>query len=77
MAGAKKNVASTPTPANATLIGRRREGEEVQFPRRVFDCPGCGVKWVIEPDEAVKSGETLHFEFECADCDYAAAVGLT
>lgn len=82
MAGAKKNVASVPTKPNATVIGRLRANEEVQALWRVLACPGCGAKWVVEPDEDVKPTEgagtpTLHFPFKCSDCKYAAAMGLT
>lgn len=70
------NPAAEPTPQTATVIGRRREGEEVQFPRRTVHCPGCGAAWVVEPAEGAEALPVLHLDFACADCNYSTALGL-
>lgn len=77
MAAKTKSAAELPTPVTATVIGRRREGEEVQFPRRTLHCPGCGVAWVLEPVEGAEQATVLHLDFACADCKYTAALGLS
>lgn len=77
MAPKAKSAAELPTPMTATVIGRRREGEEVAFPRRTVHCPGCGVAWVVEPVEGAEALRVLHFDFACADCKYEAALGLS
>jgi len=77
-----KGIAGKVTPANATVIGRLRKSESIEAPRRVFDCPGCGLKWVIEPEEGLHQTEgggmpPLHFDFKCVGgCDYEARIGL-
>lgn len=77
-----QNVASKPTPENAKVLGLLGDAE-LQAPDRALSCPGCGVKHLVRPDESileqgtVKPGITLHFEFECAECDYSASLGMS
>jgi hypothetical protein len=83
--GAKKSVASEPTPPNAKVARRLKPGEAAEAPNRVLECPGCAQSYLIEPHKdvidgrtgAVKIGTTLHFDFACGVCKYEAAMGLT
>lgn len=77
MAPKAKDPGAERTKPTATVLGRRREGETVEFPRRVVHCPGCGVAWLLEAVEGAEQASVHHFDFECADCGYTAAMGLS